>query len=87
MGNVSSWDGISRVWKLSQKGGSMREGGLDSLSLRLQTSSSETNVAAFWAWAWLRALLSLSMLWGRRKRLKKCQFSQDSLAPWSLDAT
>ena len=39
----------------------------------------------FWAWVispWLWALLSLSI----REMFKKCQFSQDSLAFWSLDA-
>ena len=37
-GNVSSCDGISRVWKQRQQVEGMREGGLDGLSFQLQAS-------------------------------------------------
>ena len=44
----------------------------------------------FWASAirnqWLWALLSHSILWGKRRRLKQCLSLQNSLAHWSLDA-
>ena len=36
---------------------------------------------------WLWALLSLSILWGRKEILKQCESTQDSLAHWSLDTT
>ena len=38
---------------------------------------------------WLRVLLSLSILWGRRERerLKQCESTQESLAHWFLDTT
>ena len=73
----------------------MREGGLDGLPFQMQAYWSEKttcNTPVFWGWAirnqWLRALLSLSLLWGRRERLKQYQSSQESLAssPWSLGA-
>ena len=33
---------------------------------------------------WLWTLISLSILWGRRERLKQCHSSQDSISLWSL---
>ena len=67
----------------------MRQGVLDSLLFQLQASSSENttcNTPILWAWTvrnqWLLALLLLSILWGRREKLKQCQTSQDSLVLW-----
>ena len=71
----------------------IRKGVLDILPFPLQVSSSGTttyNTQIFWAWAirnqWLWAVLSLSIVWERRERLKQCQSPQDSLAPCSLSA-
>ena len=71
----------------------MREDRLDGLPFQMQAYWSEKttcNTRIFWVWAirnqWLRALLSLSLLWGRRERLKQYQSSKDFLAPWSLGA-
>ena len=70
----------------------MGESGLDDLPFWWQGSSSDTtsyNTSVFWDWVirnqWLWALLFLSILWGKKERLKQCQSSQDSLAQWSLD--
>ena len=56
-----------------------------------QVSSSETatcNIPILIVWAkrnqWLWALLSLSMLWGSRKRLKQYHSSQDVFAHWAI---
>lgn len=47
------------------------------------------NIPIFCAWAkknqWLWALLSLSMLQGRKERLNQCQSWQDYLAYWALN--
>ena len=68
------------------------EGGWDGLPFQLQTFSSETttcNTPILWDWAirnkLLWALFTLSILWGRRERLKHGYSSQDSIATWPLD--
>ena len=71
----------------------MREGGLDGLPFQMQAywpEKTTCNTPILWAWAirnqWLRALLSLFLLWGRWERLKQYQSSQEPLASWSLGA-
>ena len=60
----------------------MAEVELDGFPFWLQASSSEITTCRLLP----EPCKSLSVFWERRQKLKQCQFSQDYLAHWSLDA-